>query len=156
MKIKNKIKINLLSLAVSLTFLYLFTFVNFTEGATPYTLLEALPGIGDGNGVVTDGFGSYIAQMFILSLQLATVLAVFMISLGGFKYITSESFTGTSDAKKTITNAVIGLFILLTSWLLLYTLNPDLVQNKFVIPSVNTIGGLESVIPNEMVETSSH
>lgn len=133
MNFRDKIKINIIfSTTLTFVFLSLFVFVNAEE--TTYVLLEELPIVG---GEV-DNFGVYLSNMFLLALQLATVLAVFMISFGGFKYLTEESFTGKSDAKNRIWNAVIGLVILLTSWLLLYTINPDLVQNKFVIPKVET------------------
>ena len=138
MNLNKKTKIiPFVSLAAVCVYLSLFVFVGAEEG-TSYTLLEKLPGIGEG-GVVKD-FGTYLSQMFTLSLQLATVLAVVMISYGGFKYLTTESFTGTSDAKKIITNAVIGLVLLLTSWLLLYTINPDLVNQTFKIPPVCKTG----------------
>ncbi len=139
LNIKTKINpMHFLSFISVITFFCLFTFVGAEEGTT-YTLLEKLPGIGGDEGVVRD-FGTYLSQIFTLSLQLATVLAVVMVSFGGFKYLTTESFTGKSDAKTTITNAVIGLVILLTSYLLLNTINPDLVNQTFKIPPVCKTG----------------
>ena len=133
MKFKRK---KIISLFSSSFLLFLMSFVLVYAEGTAYVLLERLPVIG--NEVKAGEFGLYISNLFTLSLRLATVLAVLMISYGGFKYLTSESFTGTSDAKKIINNAVIGLFLLLASWLLLYTINPDLVENTFTIPTINT------------------
>jgi len=131
MKINIKTKIKIFG---SIVFLAYFCLVFFADAN--YTLLEP---IGDISNVETGEFGLYLSEIFILSLQLATALAVLMISFGGFKYLTVESFIGKADAQKTINNAVIGLFILLTAWLLLSTINPDLVNQEFKIPSPTDI-----------------
>jgi len=128
-----KIKIyNFLTPLLTL-FFYFFSFGFVRADTIPYHMLEPIPGIGTDSTVTN--FGVYLSQVFTISLQIATVLAVLMISYGGFKYITVESFVGKSDAKKKITDAIIGLVLLLVSWLLLYTINPDLVNNDFNIPS---------------------
>jgi len=126
---KNNIKKIITTLSVFAFYLFLFDLV---QAQTPYTLLEPLPGIGD-NGTVS-GFGAYIAGAFKLAIGLATVLAVVQLSIGGFKYMTTEAFTGKSDAKKTITDAIFGLILLLSSYLLLRTINPDLVNQNLIIP----------------------
>lgn len=57
-------------------------------------------------------------------LNIATGFAVFvvfiMLVIGGFKYITSGGDAkATEEAKKTITYAVLGIILLIGSWLLL-------------------------------------
>ena len=131
------IKKEILALSSLVFYLGFFRFVG-AEGIS-YKMLEPIPGIGK-DGVVTD-FGVYLSEVFTISLQIATVLAVLMIAYGGFKYVTVESFIGKSDAKKKITDAVIGLLLILTSWLLLYTINPELVNNKFEIPNPSVVKG---------------
>jgi len=169
MFLNKKINKNIFTFVVVFIVLNLFIFYRVEAVVNEYIMLEPLPGFEDGKVDIE----SYLPKIFTLSLQLATALAVFMISFGGFKYLTEESFTGKSDARKIITNAIQGLLILLTSWLLLYTLNPDLVKNNFIIPKVNTkkplgsssdiksqsserSGGGDQVVPqNKPIESNS-
>lgn len=65
---------------------------------------------------------------FGISVGIAAVLAVIMISIGGFKYMTSESALKSSGAKEQITGAVVGLLIVLGAFLILYVINPDIVS----------------------------
>lgn len=126
-----------------LTFLNLFVYFGLFSfvSAVDYTLLEPLPGI---ESVSTRGFGEYLSSMFSLAISVAAILAVVQLSIAGFKYLTEESFTGKTDARKKITNAFIGLILLLSSYLLLRTINPDLVENEFDIPTV-TPGAVQTV-----------
>lgn len=103
------------------------------ETGTDYVLLEPLPGI---SSVPVGGFGGYLAAMFKLSIGLATVLAVLQLSIAGFKYLTQDSFSQKSDARETINNALFGLLLLLSSYLILKTINPDLVTQDLMITPV--------------------
>lgn len=61
-----------------------------------------------------------------------------MFTWAGIEYIVSESMGGKSDAKKRITGALTGLAIALVSYILLYTINPDLLNFKININSTAT------------------
>ena len=61
-------------------------------------------------------------------IALAVVLAVFMITVGGFEYMLSGAADTKSDAKKKIEDAVWGLLLALVAYLLLYTIDPNLVS----------------------------
>ena len=88
-----------------------------------YDLLEqSLP------GVKSDNLGVYLGGIFKLAIGIATVLAVLMIIIGGFQYITSEAISSKGDAKKRINDALLGLVLVLASWLILNTINTDLVN----------------------------
>lgn len=102
--------------------------------AFDYQLLEPLPGIGTGGKV--SNFGVYLSNLYKLSISLAAVLAILQISFAGFKYLTAESFGQKTDAKSKIQNSLIGLVLILTSYLILNTINPDLIKAGFGIPSV--------------------
>lgn len=96
-----------------------------------YTLLE--PGIFGRDKVVIGGettFGDYASMAFKSLLAIAVALAVIQIVLGGFAYVTSAIPGVKSDAKGKITAALTGLALLLFSWLILNTINPDLVNWK--------------------------
>lgn len=99
-----------------------------------YTLLESLPGLPAGDV----GLGAYLTVIFTIGIGLAGVLAVLMIVIGGVQYIGSGmSPSGKEDAKGRITNAIFGLLLALTSWLILNVINPDLVSINFKIPALS-------------------
>ncbi len=93
-----------------------------------YTLLQSLPKEGpDLEKNVT--LEQYLTWAFRFVLALAGFLAVMMIVIGGVEYIisgASESMRG--EAKKRIENAIWGLVMALVSYLVLYTINPSLVD----------------------------
>jgi len=98
-----------------------------------YTPLAPLPGTTRGdcasdnkdNKCVTD-IQTYIPGIFKLAIGIASVLAVLMIIIGGVEYITTDAIQGKSDGKARIQNALLGLVLVLVSWILLYTINPKL------------------------------
>src|SRR3989344_6438365 len=96
-----------------------------TQKATEYELLAPLP-IGPG-GVSSETvtFASYIPGIFNLVIGIAGVLAIVMIIYGGIQYMSTDAFQGKSDAKNTISNAIWGLILTISAWLILYTVNPN-------------------------------
>jgi len=102
-----------------------------------YTLLEPLPGFTAG----TSGpdLTSYLSWLFKFMLAAAAFLALVQIVIGGVEMIIGgASETARSDAKKRISDALWGLGLALASWLILYTINPDLANMKLTIPDVKT------------------
>lgn len=98
-----------------------------------YTPLEPLPCI-PGNEVVCTGdadgkinFQQYIQQTFNLLIALAGAAAVFMIVFGGLQYMTTDSWQGKRDGLEKARKALLGLLLVLTSFLLLRTIDPRLV-----------------------------
>lgn len=70
-----------------------------------------------------------ISAVYKFSIAIASIVAVVIIILQGMRLITSAgSSEATSEAYKKITHAVIGLFIAWGSFLILYTVNPNLVE----------------------------
>lgn len=69
----------------------------------------------------------FLNRMFAISIAVAAVLAVIMIAIGGFKYMTSESVFNIGNAKEQIMNAIVGLIIVLSAILLLSVINPEIV-----------------------------
>ncbi len=115
-------KTNKITLAV---FAFLAFFPTISLAASyAYTPMEAIPGFGS----PTD-FPSYVIAIYKFGLWTIGISALLMILLGGFMYLTSAgNASQTGKAKGVITDAIIGLVLALTSWLLLYTINPDLVN----------------------------
>lgn len=89
-----------------------------------YTPMETIPGFG----APTD-FPGYIVAVYKFGLWTIGISALLMITLGGYIYLTSAgNASQVSKAKGVITDAIVGLILALVSWLLLYTINPDLVK----------------------------
>jgi hypothetical protein len=60
------------------------------------------------------------------SVGLAAILAVIMLAIGGFNYMTSESVFKMGDSKEKISNAIVGLLIVLGAVFLLGYINPEI------------------------------
>ncbi|MDD2935447.1 MAG: hypothetical protein PHX25_03155 [Candidatus Pacebacteria bacterium] len=132
--LKNK-KIQIVLLAI---FLFFVSFsVSFS--AVEYKMLEKLPYINPNGEAVS--LTTYLSGAFRLAFGVAILLAVFQLSYGGFKYLTEESFTGKTNARSKINNAVYGLVLIFVSYLLLNFINPDLVNIEFKIPEVGKVSG---------------
>ena len=69
-----------------------------------------------------------LGYVFNFGLAIAVVLALVMIIWGGIEYMTTDSWEGKNDGKTRIQNALYGLGLALASYLILYTINPCLVQ----------------------------
>ena len=90
-----------------------------------YTPIEDVPGF-EGQ---SQSFPQYIRNIYILAMWLAGISALVMITIGGFWYMTSAGNTSRMNtAKGIITDAIIGLVLMLTAWLILNTINPDLTR----------------------------
>ncbi len=91
-----------------------------------YELLAPIPGFGD--SVNTNSLGEYINIVFQIGLGIAGVLAILMIIYAGVKYMTTDAASAKSEGKKLITNAFFGLGVILSAFIFLNTINPDLLN----------------------------
>jgi len=86
--------------------------------------------------------GQYIVGIYKWALLVAGIIATVMIILGGFTYLTSGGdATQAGQGKERITGAVFGLILLVSSYMILYLINPDLV--KFKSLKINVIKPIE-------------
>lgn len=92
-------------------------------------LEEPLPSIPGREAPTTTEttLGEYIVYTFELALMIGGIIAFATLIYGGFKYLTSGgNRTIVASSKKQILAGIIGLIILLGSYLILRTINPDL------------------------------
>jgi len=117
-------------LVLPLLFLMLVPFlVSAAEPTFDYTPIENLP--LDNREATAKDFYDYIQQIYNFLIGAAGVCAVLMIVIGGFMYLTSAGNNSKMEkAKEVITDAIIGLLMVMFAWLLLYLINPDLVNIK--------------------------
>jgi len=101
-----------------------------TENAqAAYTLLVPLPGSGASPDLAT-----YIAAAVQTCIILAALLAVVMIVVAGFMYITAGGNPGRIEtAKKYIWDAIIGLLIAVGYYLILLALHPNFLAGTLII-----------------------
>lgn len=91
-----------------------------------YTPLEPLP--GGFQGVQTGNIGPYVVSIFQLLMVIGAFLAVGALVVGGITYMVSEVVDKKSEAKQRIRAALWGLLLLLGAFLILNTINPQLVN----------------------------
>jgi len=96
--------------------------------AQNYVPLSPLPGTGN---VDTSDPAGYFSNIFQIAIGIAGILAVIVIMFYGLQYMMSASEGKKSAAKTGITSVVFGIAILFLSWLILTTINPDLVKLRF-------------------------
>jgi hypothetical protein len=115
-----------------------------------YNLLAPLPGVGtvfdptSTPGQPSTSLGKYLNPMIAVFIGICAVLAVIMIIAGGIKYMVSELPASKGDGKDMITNAVFGLLLALGAWLLLDTINPDLLKSDLNVPDATATVTLSS------------
>lgn len=94
-------------------------------------LETGLPNIPEGNLPAGQELPSYINYLFIFGLSLIMILALTQMVIGGVVYILAAGNAAkVEDAKDIIFQALLGVGILLVSYLILLTINPDLVNLK--------------------------
>ncbi len=80
----------------------------------------------DGDTIKINYLGDYIAGVYKWLLGSATLIAIVMLMIGGLQYTIFQE----DKAKTRIKNAVTGLVLLLSTYLILATINPQLVIFK--------------------------
>ncbi|MEX1028384.1 MAG: putative Ig domain-containing protein [Candidatus Paceibacterota bacterium] len=116
-----------------------------TVAAQDYVPLAPIPGVAEGSDVTIE---SYVKDIFVLIVSLSTVLAVLLITIGGLQYMTAGDNPGkVTAAKERIKGAVMGLLLISAAWLIIYTINPDILGLGFL---ENTQPGAYSQDPSEI------
>lgn len=93
-----------------------------------YQPVVQIPGL-DPN---TQGTDQYVNALYLLAITIAALLAVVKIIFGGVKWMLSDVVTDKASAKKDMWGAVLGLLIVLSTVLILNTINPNLTKLNFL------------------------
>ena len=133
-----------ISYVFSLTFfVLLFSFIFFTNNAFAqqkgYELLAEIPTIvqpTDGSAIP---FPVYLKGLIVAIVGLSIIFAVIMIVIGGIEYVAAAVPSAKSEGKKKIIGAISGLLIAIFSYLLLITINPDLISVGFNLDDLKNI-----------------
>lgn len=112
--------------------------------ATPdgtYNLLAPIPCVGgdcSGQLATETTLPQYVKGFIQLSIGISAVFAIVMIVIGGFQYMTSDALQGKQDGKTRIKNSAIGILLIAASFIILQTINPDLLDIKLKIDASPT------------------
>ncbi len=118
------------------------TFVILGLSKIAYALEVDFPAFG---GIEpTDSFGpaQWISYIFQFSLAAVGLALIYSFSRAGLEWMFSDSITNKKDAIDRIKNAVLGFVLLLGSYIVLNTINPNLtdIQNPTVEGILNITG----------------
>ena len=92
-----------------------------------YQLLEGIPG----QSANQSDLPGYVKSIINAGLILIVLSAVFMVTVGGFLYLASAGNTDKAKkAKDIIQDSLVGLGLAMLAYLILYVINPDLVNLK--------------------------
>jgi hypothetical protein len=108
-----------------------------TLPALAVTISAAIPGM---TGTVTAGNspGSFVNGFYTFALMIGGVLAFGAVVYGGILYAVSAGNPGKqSEGKEWIKSAIYGLLLLAGAYLVLYTINPNLVNLS--LPTLQSI-----------------
>ena len=111
--------------------------LTITVGGTPFDTATATR-----PNIPTEGlpnFGQLISTIFTWSLNILGIVVFVMIFYAGFQWFTAAGNTAkVNEARDRITNAITGAIVLLAAYIILYTINPDLVGGRFTLPGIGT------------------
>ena len=99
-----------------------------------YTPLEPIPGLPQSGS----DFAGFLNGMFKLLFTIGGMVAVASLVYGGITYMVSEIVGKIEWAKRQMREALWGLALLVAAWLILYTINPDLITFKLNVQSITT------------------
>jgi hypothetical protein len=97
--------------------------------------------------------GEYLAAVYRYTVAAGSIVAVIMIIVAGIQWVTSAGNSeGVSSAKQRIVHAITGLVLTVSSYIILYTIDPELVQFKNLRVQVIKPDPIEWARGNENVQ----
>ncbi|MFA5317999.1 MAG: pilin [Patescibacteria group bacterium] len=145
----------ILTIAISLLFLSLanFSFAQYTQdtnskldsktGLKPPVLQITIPDLSFSNDKGL-WIGEYIQAVYNYGIGIVGILAAIILMWGGLLWLTAGGDQGkVTEAKAWIAAAVTGLVIALSSWTILYIINPNLVSFKSLSEYIKNVEKVE-------------
>lgn len=114
---------------------------------------------GPHDGQPGTGLAVCVQQIYLFSLGFGALLALMMLVLAGYKYMTAEgNASQVESAKESFADAFIGLVIIFAAFILLNLINPDLVRFRdpsktLSLPAINI--GVAGTPPPEVNNTTN-
>ncbi|MBI2122219.1 MAG: hypothetical protein HYT98_03785 [Candidatus Sungbacteria bacterium] len=102
----------------------------------------------------TTDFGQLISNIYVFGMGLVAISALVVLVAAGVWYMSAGDNAGRAgEAKKWMGNAIFGLVLALLSWLILYTINPDLIKKAGWMTNlikINEAPGIENIKMNSV------
>lgn len=139
--------------------LYLITDASTVSAAeTNIKYIPLSPNLPLDIGTSITGLPDFLNKLFTATIVAGAILAVIMVAIGGFEYMTTDSVFSIGNAKDRIQGAIGGLFVILASILFLTTINPNIVNLNLFKPdsssSSNTTSSSGTVTATKTVTNS--
>ena len=116
--------------------------------AGEFVPIAGIPNLTEGASA-TGGLAQFLNQLYFYLIGLAVVLAVIEIIIGGFEISTQDSVSKQSAGRKRITQAIFGLVLILSPYLVFSLINPSILNLSLNLPpldtQVNTDSGSQNV-----------
>ena len=113
--------------------------------SVPIPNLTFTSAIRSNTQISSNFIGEYVSAFYRYLVGIATTIAIVFLMIGGLQYVLAAGTGETTKAKTRIQNAVVGLLLVLFTYVILYTVNPRLVE--FQPLSLTVIDGVH--IDNE-------
>ena len=110
----------------------------FAQGFVPLT---NIPGLTSGAVADTTGLANFLNNLYKYLIGLAAILAVIEIIWGGLEISTQDSVSKKSDGKERITQAILGLILVLSPVLVFSIINPSILNLSLNLPELKTMSG---------------
>lgn len=91
-------------------------------------------GVGIGGTTEVNGLTEYINVVYRYMTAIVLVVAIVMVTYGGFRYLLAASPIGVKDGKDIIKNAIVGMVLVLSAYVILNTINPATTILQFTQP----------------------
>lgn len=94
-----------------------------------YKLLEGVPFVADACTEIK--FPEYVSKVYIFAISAIGIASLLMMTIGAGYYLVSAGNASTAKTgKDLIKDALLGVLVAFLSYLLLYTLNPDILSGR--------------------------
>jgi hypothetical protein len=138
-------KIGLVLITVAVMFIAFSSVALAVEPNRNYTPL-ALPQSGDIT-IRANNPATLIIDIFRYTIAASAALAIVMIIIGGIQYMSTDAWSGKKDGKERIKQALVGLLLVMLTFLILQTINPKIVDISFLNKSFGPGTGNTGITP---------
>lgn len=91
-------------------------------------------------------FSNFINGLFKFAIALGAIVAVLRIAYAGYLYMGSDLWSSKNKAKEILGDVTLGLLLLLSIWLILYQINPDIVSLN-ALRNIKPVGQQQFMAP---------
>ena len=87
-------------------------------------------------GIYSGDLYTFLNLVFVIALSVGAVMAVLQLAVAGYMYMGSDLWQNKQKVKDKIRDAFIGLFLLLSVWIVLNLINPNILKLNLIFPEI--------------------